>query len=162
MKKIKKVTAPAPAKKQVAPKTAAPKPAPVDDKTPKAEAPPKEPKAKKEKPPSKFLSEGLFTPPGANAPQRLRVSEYQDFTFAINGDKSRRLTDEELAVDWRKQFPHAVAFNAFHVKGARRDYNVGKHSKMFGGYKTGPEASVEYGPDHAPVSETAKEKTKAP
>lgn len=57
----------------------------------------------------------------------LRVMAFQDATFAANVTKM--LTDEELAAAWRKEFPQAVAFTAFHVKGARRDYNAGRHAK---------------------------------
>lgn len=93
-------------------------------KTAKAKAAPKERAA------SKFISADVFEG------RRMRVSEYQDYTFSINDSKNRRLTDEELAADWRKQFPNAVAFTAFHVTGARRDYNKGIHSKAFPGMHT--------------------------
>lgn len=72
--------------------------------------------------------------------RRMRVAEYQDYTFSVNG--TRKLTDEELAADWHAQFPAAVAFTAFHVKGARRDYNAGVHSKTFNKRPESP--AVEY------------------
>lgn len=57
----------------------------------------------------------------------LRVMEFQDQTFAAN--TKAMLTDEELAAAWHDEFPEAVKFTAFHVKGARRDYNAGRHAK---------------------------------
>jgi hypothetical protein len=96
-------------------------------------AAPAEPKAKatpKERTASKFVSADVVDG------RRMRVSEYQDYTFSVNDAKGRQLTDEELAADWRKQFPQAVAFTAFHVSGARRDYNKGIHSKAFPGPHT--------------------------
>ena len=57
----------------------------------------------------------------------MRVMEFQDATFSAN--HKAKLTDEELAAAWRAEFPEAVAFTTFHVKGARRDYNAGTHSK---------------------------------
>ena len=57
----------------------------------------------------------------------MRVMEFQDATFAAN--VKTKLTDEELVALWRAEFPEAVAFTVFHVKGARRDYNAGTHSK---------------------------------
>lgn len=57
----------------------------------------------------------------------LRVMEYQDRTFMAN--VKAMLTDTELAADWRKEFPNAVAFTETHVGGARRDYNNGTHAK---------------------------------
>lgn len=59
----------------------------------------------------------------------MRVMEYQDSTFAAN--VKAMLTDEELAANWRKEFPEAVAFTVNHVTGARRDYNNGRHSKAY-------------------------------
>lgn len=131
-------------------------PAPV-----KAEVVPKEKAAKtpKEKVASKFVSLDTFKIAGVDT--RLRVSEYQDYTFSINGAKDRRLSDAALADDWRAQFPNAVAFNEFHVKGARRDYNVGTHSKMFAGRKSGDAVAVEFGPDKTPVTAAPKVKMKA-
>lgn len=57
----------------------------------------------------------------------MRVMEYQDATFAAN--VKAMLTDEELAANWRVEFPNAVAFTPNHVTGARRDYNAGRHAK---------------------------------
>jgi len=59
----------------------------------------------------------------------MRVMEYQDSTFAAQS--KAMLTDEELAANWRAEFPEAVAFTPGHVAGARRDYNAGRHSKAF-------------------------------
>lgn len=156
-KKVAPVETPTPkAKKSVAP------PAPKAEivAAPKAETVVKEKAAPKEKAPSKFVSVGTFPTP-AEGTKRLRVSEFQDYTFSINGNKDRRLTDEALAAEWREQFPHAVAFNAFHVKGARRDYNAGKHSKMYAGRKSGDDVSVEYGADKTPVTAAPKVKMAA-
>lgn len=86
-------------------------------------------KAPKEKAASKYVSVDVVAATG----QRMRVAEYQDYTFSVNDQPKRRLTDEELAADWRKQFPNAVAFTPFHVAGARRDYNKGVHSKAYAG-----------------------------
>lgn len=59
----------------------------------------------------------------------LRVMEFQDSLFEANA--TAMLTDEELVAAWRAEFPNAVVFTPFHVKGARRDYNIGKHSKKY-------------------------------
>lgn len=50
--------------------------------------------------------------PSINVGQKsgMRVMAYQDHTFAIN-DK-RRMTDEELAADWRAEFPNSRAVRA--------------------------------------------------
>ncbi len=58
----------------------------------------------------------------------MRVMEYQDATFAANA--KAMLSDEELAANWRVEFPNAVAFTPNHVTGARRDYNAGRHAKQ--------------------------------
>ena len=63
----------------------------------------------------------------------MRVMEFQDSTFAAN--VKTMLTDAELVALWRQEFPNAVAFTENHVKGARRDYNVGRHSKAFAALK---------------------------
>jgi hypothetical protein len=153
----KKVTPPeAPVAETPVAETPAPE---VKAKAPKAAKEPKAPKEPKGRGPSKFVSVdvvGFTLPNGDKWNDRLRVSEYQDYTFHVNAEKARRLTDEALAADWRKQFPSAVEFNVFHVRGARRDYNAGKHSKMFAGVKTGEATSVEYGADKAPVTGRAK------
>jgi len=59
----------------------------------------------------------------------MRVMEYQDHTLAINDEKGRRLTDEELQADWRAEFPNAVPFTLEHVRGVRSLYNLGRHRK---------------------------------
>jgi hypothetical protein len=79
-----------------------------------------EPKAKKAKTPKASKYRGKTS--------GMRVMEYQDSTFAAN--VKAMLTDEELAADWREEFPNAVAFTVTHVGGARRDYNNGTHAKM--------------------------------
>ncbi len=140
--------------------------APAEPKAAKAPKEPKAPKAPKERTASKFTSKDVFAVTLADGTVhngRLRVSEFQDFTFQQNGlaKVANRKTDEELTKVWQAQFPDAVTFNVFHVKGARRDYNAGKHSKMFGTAKRGDDVSVEYGPDKTPVTGAAK-KTVAP
>lgn len=60
----------------------------------------------------------------------LRVMAYQDHTFAINDKPERRLTDEELAQDWRNEFPNSRAvqngrITADMVRAVRRLYNSG-------------------------------------
>jgi hypothetical protein len=76
--------------------------------------------------------------------RRMRIAEYQDYTLSINAGPKRRLTDVELCADWQAQFPNAVVFTPHHVRGVRRDYNVGRHSKAFSGKKDGATASVPY------------------
>lgn len=135
--------------------------APETPAEPKAAKAPKAPKAPKERTASKFTSKDVFTvnlADGTVHSGRLRVSEFQDFTFQQNGlaKATNRKTDEELTKVWQEQFPEAVTFNVFHVKGARRDYNAGKHSKMFATVKRGDDVSVEYGPDKTPVTGATK------
>lgn len=60
----------------------------------------------------------------------MRVMAYQDHTLAINDDPKRRLTDTELAADWRKEFPESRAvkngrINEDIVRGVRNLYNQG-------------------------------------
>lgn len=86
--------------------------------------------------PSKFKSRDTFTIQPGQAPRRMRVAEYQDYTLSINDRPDRRLTDEELCRDWQTQFPSAVVFTPFHVAGVRRDYNKGTHSRAFTGSHT--------------------------
>jgi len=78
-------------------------------------------------PPSKFTA--LVTVDGTA--KRFHVAEYQDYTFSINA--ARKLTDVELAADWKKVFPKAVDYTEFHVQGARRDFCGGRHSKEYRG-----------------------------
>jgi hypothetical protein len=85
------------------------------------------PKDAPPKAPSKFVA----TVQWDGAAKRVHVAEYQDMTFVVN--PTRKLTDVELAADWRKVFPNAIAYTEFHVQGARRDFNAGRHSKEFRG-----------------------------
>lgn len=60
----------------------------------------------------------------------MRVMEYQDHTFAVNDQPGRRLTDEELAADWRANFPESRAvkngrITADMVRAVRHLYNSG-------------------------------------
>jgi len=122
---------------------------------------PKTPAAPKEKAASKFVS---LNPVNGT---RMRVSEFQDYTFSINDRKDRRKTDEELAAEWRAQFPQAVSFTAFHVSGARRDYNKGVHSKAYPGKKDPASAAWFAAPDGkrsqtAPATSAKAESPKVP
>jgi len=122
---------------------AAPKAQPTTPSTPPAASVAKatnEPKAPKAPAPAKYVSESVIAPFG----RKMRVAEYQDHTFQTNDQPDRQLTDEELAADWQGQFPRAVRFSAFHVKGARRDYNVARHSRTFAALGRPARPSVEY------------------
>ena len=60
----------------------------------------------------------------------MGIEQYQDYTLYINDDRDgrtgRKLTDEQLCADWQWEFPDAVTFIPFHVKGVRRDFVAGK------------------------------------
>lgn len=47
----------------------------------------------------------------------MRVMAYQDHTFEINDQPGRRLTNDELAADWRKEFPESKAVKAGRITG---------------------------------------------
>lgn len=55
----------------------------------------------------------------------LRIWEYQNQTLAAQ--PKNKLTDEELAANWREEFPKAMAFDAKMVRTVRSLYNRGKH-----------------------------------
>lgn len=56
----------------------------------------------------------------------MSVTKYQNKTLADN--LKRHLSDEQLAADWRKEFPNARAeYTAETVRGVRSVYNRGKH-----------------------------------
>ena len=59
----------------------------------------------------------------------MGVEQYQDYTLYINVDRGelrgRHLTDEQLCADWQHEFPDAVPFTLYHVKGVRREYQKG-------------------------------------
>lgn len=60
----------------------------------------------------------------------MRVMAYQDFTLARNDKPEFRLTDEELAADWRREFPESRAVKAGRiteviVRGVRNLFNQG-------------------------------------
>ncbi len=110
-------------------------------------------KAKVAKTASKYVSRDVIPEFGS----RARVAEYQDLTFTRN--LTKKMTDEELAQDWRAQFPAAVAFTAGHVTGARRDFNAGRHSKRYAGVRhTVPQYAIVNG---ARVEAVHVPKTKA-
>jgi hypothetical protein len=68
---------------------------------------------------------------------RMGVEQYQDYTLYINDDRDglagRKLTDAQLCADWQHEFPEAVEFIPFHVKGVRRDFIAGKTREGTGG-----------------------------
>lgn len=61
----------------------------------------------------------------------FKIQQYQDYTFLINDEPHRRLTDAQLLDDWAQQFPgrKAEVFSGpievrlKHVRSIRRDYN---------------------------------------
>jgi hypothetical protein len=67
----------------------------------------------------------------ARRPERMGIQEYQDYTFAINDNPDRRLTDFQLLEDWARQFPgrSAVVFAGSRdqrldqIRGIRGHYN---------------------------------------
>jgi hypothetical protein len=67
----------------------------------------------------------------------MGIEQYQDYTLYINDDRDvltgRKLTDEQLCADWQWEFPDAVMFIPFHVKGVRRDFVAGKRREGQGG-----------------------------
>jgi hypothetical protein len=71
----------------------------------------------------------------------MGVEQYQDYTLYINDDRNgvagRRLTDAQLCADWQHEFPKAVTFTPFHVKGVRRDFIAGKMRDGSGGSSHG-------------------------
>ena len=55
-----------------------------------------------------------------------RVVAGQNAIFESN--REWHLTDDQIATLWRNEWPNAACdYSAFHVRGARRDYNRGKH-----------------------------------
>lgn len=72
---------------------------------------------------------------------RMGVEQYQDYTLFINDDRGdlagRKLTDAQLCADWQHEFPDAVAFTLFHVKGVRRDFIAGTSRADSGGSSHG-------------------------
>lgn len=72
---------------------------------------------------------------------RMGVEQYQDYTLFINDDRDgrvgRKLTDAQLCADWQWEFPEAVTFIPFHVKGVRRDFIAGKTREGSGGSSHG-------------------------
>ena len=56
----------------------------------------------------------------------LGVTKYQN--QSIESNRKRKLTDEQLAHEWRDEFPNAKAdYTAETVRGVRNLYNLGKH-----------------------------------
>lgn len=72
---------------------------------------------------------------------RMGVEQYQDYTLYINDDRAdragRKLSDAQLCADWQHEFPDAVTFIPFHVKGVRRDFIAGKTRDGSGGSSHG-------------------------
>jgi hypothetical protein len=62
--------------------------------------------------------------------ERMGITKFQDFLFAINDDPDRRLTDEELSAamheehPWGKRIPHEYSAPGS-VRTIRRNYNIG-------------------------------------
>tara|TARA_R110002020_G_scaffold2230_1_gene10363 strand:+ start:75 stop:506 length:432 start_codon:yes stop_codon:yes gene_type:complete len=56
-----------------------------------------------------------------------RVMDGQNMLFEANLEL--KMDDEELATTWNAEWPNACAYTPHHVKGARRDYNKGKHGQ---------------------------------
>lgn len=87
-------------------------------------APAPEPSAKK-----KAAPKAAAAPVGnrfTGATTGLGVTEFQNQTLAQNFKK--KLTDEQLAALWRKEFPNAIAqYTVEHVQGVRRLFNSGNH-----------------------------------
>ena len=67
---------------------------------------------------------------------RMGVEQYQDYTLYLNDDRDgiagRHLTDTELCADWQQEFPGAVSFTPFHVRGVRRDFQKGTAQRESG------------------------------
>lgn len=125
--------------------------------TPEAKAP----KAPKAPAPVKYVSADVIPQFG----RKMRVAEFQDYTFSVNDADGRQRTDEELCAEWQAQFPRAVTFTPFHVKGARRDYNAAKHSRTFAANGRPVRPSVEYvihGGARVRVTDLPKPEPKAP
>jgi len=58
----------------------------------------------------------------------FRIQDGQNKMFAGNGPKGMGLTDEQLAVLWNVNWSmRKVTYLPFHITGARRDFNKGKH-----------------------------------
>lgn len=56
----------------------------------------------------------------------LSVTKFQN--QSIESNRKRKLTDEQLAKEWRNEFPNAKAdYTAETVRGVRNLYNKGKH-----------------------------------
>jgi hypothetical protein len=73
----------------------------------------------------------------------MGVTEYQDFTFRNNDD--RRLTDEELSDDWRREFPKSKYVPPRQIPSIRRRYNIGSQ-----GHGPAFRWSYPYRPDKTP------------
>lgn len=101
---------------------------------PKAKAKNKPPKPSKDNAPSKFIG----------VTSGMRVAAFQNQLMARNF--KARLTDEQLALAMRDEFPHAVAFTEKHVKGIRSQWNHGKR-----GNPVPDKPLPEYGEDRNPL-----------
>ena len=97
----------------------------------------------------------------------LKVFEYQNQSLVEN-EKARR-TDDELAKDWREEFPSAMKFDAKMVRHVRNLYNKGKHknevpAKPLHGYDEDGNVIPNRGEGKAakPAEPSAKTPTKTP
>jgi hypothetical protein len=119
--------APAPAKKL----KVVPPPPPAPAKKTTVVAPPKV--APKELPtPESRKGKGPGAPPVNKPPSRntgvttgMNITEYQNSTLLKN--PKLKLTDDQLAAEWRKEFPKAKAFDAKLVALVRKLVNKGAH-----------------------------------
>ncbi len=79
---------------------------------------------------------GKGTPGGAvgrytGRTSQLSVTKYQN--QSIESNRKRKLTDEQLAREWKNEFPNAKAdYTAETVRGVRNLYNKGKHGNNDG------------------------------
>src|SRR3982750_724433 len=61
----------------------------------------------------------------------LSVTKFQNQSIASN--LKRKLTDEQLALEWKREFPNAKAdYTAETVRGVRNLFNKGKHGNNDG------------------------------
>lgn len=97
----------------------------------------------------------------------MRVMAYQDHTFAINDRPDRRLTNEELAADWRAEFPNSRAvkngrITAEMVQAVRNLYNNGTGDHGTVGVKNDSKPYVIVDGKRVQTEAVRKAKTAAP
>lgn len=97
---------------------------------------PKRRKADKPEATAKATKSGKRVSPGKKNPGNrfvgkttgLGVLEYQN--QSLENNRKAKKTDEQLAAEWRKEFPMAKAYTAEDVAGVRNSYNKGKHGNV--------------------------------